>query len=158
MEYYLATKRNEGVSLVAEGWRICLPMQETWVWSLICEDSTCCGATKPVHHNHWACAPRAWSRDYWAHVLQPVLRNKRSHWNEKPSHHVSRKAQAATKAQHSQKRVKKKKRKKPSTSTYYNINLENIMLSERNQYKEPYTGWFHLAEMSGKGKSIMTVH
>ena len=29
-----------------------LPMQETWVQSLIQEDSTCCGATKPVCHNH----------------------------------------------------------------------------------------------------------
>ena len=29
-----------------------LPMQETWVQSLIQEDSTCCRATKPVCHNH----------------------------------------------------------------------------------------------------------
>ena len=26
-----------------------LPMQETWVWSLMWEDPTCCGAMKPVH-------------------------------------------------------------------------------------------------------------
>ena len=34
--------------------RTCLPMQGTWVWSLVWEDSTCCGETKPVHHNYWA--------------------------------------------------------------------------------------------------------
>ena len=31
-------------------------MQGTWVQSLIREDPTCYGATKPVHHNYWACA------------------------------------------------------------------------------------------------------
>ena len=29
-------------------WRICLPMQKTWVRSLIWGDPTCSGATKPV--------------------------------------------------------------------------------------------------------------
>ena len=46
------------------------------------EDPKCRGATKPGCH------------DYWAHVpqllkpvrLEPVLRNKRSHRNEKPAH------------------------------------------------------------------------
>ena len=33
-----------------------LPMQETQVRSLIWEDPTCHGPTKPVHHNFWACA------------------------------------------------------------------------------------------------------
>ena len=37
-------------------WWLNLPMQETWVWSLIQEDSTCLRATEPVHHNYWACA------------------------------------------------------------------------------------------------------
>ena len=36
--------------LVAQ-WIIHLPMQGTWVWSLIREDSTCWGASKPMHHN-----------------------------------------------------------------------------------------------------------
>ena len=40
--------------------RIPLPMQGTWVWSLLCEDSTCQGATKPMYHN------------YWAHTLQQL--------------------------------------------------------------------------------------
>jgi len=32
--------------------RICLLMQGTWVQSLVQEDSTCRGATKPVCHNY----------------------------------------------------------------------------------------------------------
>ena len=53
------------------------------------------GATKPVHHNYRACALEPVSHNYWAHVLQlpkptrlePVLHNKRSHRNEKATHH-----------------------------------------------------------------------
>ena len=44
-------------------------MQETWVWSLILEDTTCCRATKPEHHSYWACALEPGSK-YWTHVLQ----------------------------------------------------------------------------------------
>ena len=51
------------------------------------------GATKPVRHNYWACALESTSDNYRAHVpqllkpahLQPVLRNKRSYFNEKPT-------------------------------------------------------------------------
>ena len=39
-------------SLVAQWLRIRLPMQGTWVRALVREDPTCCGATKPVHHNY----------------------------------------------------------------------------------------------------------
>ena len=42
-------------SLVAQWIRICLSVQGTQVWCLIWEGSTCCGATKPVNHNYWAC-------------------------------------------------------------------------------------------------------
>ena len=31
----------------------------TPVWSLVCKDSTCCRATKPMYHNYWAHATRA---------------------------------------------------------------------------------------------------
>ena len=41
-----------GASLVAQWIRICLPMQGTEVRSLVWEDPTCRGATKPVHHNY----------------------------------------------------------------------------------------------------------
>ena len=43
-----------------------LPVQGTRVPSLIGEDPTCHGATKPLHHNSWACA------------LERVLRNERA--------------------------------------------------------------------------------
>ncbi|XP_059856119.1 telomeric repeat-binding factor 2-interacting protein 1 isoform X2 [Delphinus delphis] len=41
-----------GTSLVVRWLRICLPMQGTQVRSLVQEDPTCRGATKPVHHNY----------------------------------------------------------------------------------------------------------
>ena len=83
-----------GTSLVAQWLRICLPRQGTRVRSLVREDPTCRGATKPVHHNYWACALEPASHNYWAcmpHLLkparlEPVLHNKRSHHNEKPAH------------------------------------------------------------------------
>ena len=67
-------------SLVVQWLRVCLLMQGTWVWSLVQEDSTCCGATKPLHHNHWACA------------LEPTHHSKRSHHSEKPTHLTQREA------------------------------------------------------------------
>ena len=48
-------------SLVVQWIRFLQPMKETWVQSLIQEDSTCCVATKPVHHNQRA------------YPLEPVL-------------------------------------------------------------------------------------
>ena len=70
-------------------------MQGTRVQALVWEDPTCRGATKPVRHNYWACALEPANHNYWAHEpqllkparLEPVLRNKRSHRNEKPAHH-----------------------------------------------------------------------
>ena len=69
-------------------------MQGTWIWALVQEDPTCCGATKPARHNYWACALEPTSHNYWVHLLQqlkpvclgPVLLNKRSHRNEEPVH------------------------------------------------------------------------
>ena len=77
-------------SRVAQWLRIHLPMQGTQVPSLVWEDLTCCRATKPVRHNYWspqattteACKPRLLKLTH----LEPVLRNKRSHRNEKPVH------------------------------------------------------------------------
>ena len=39
--------------------------QEKWVLSLGWEDSTCLRATKPMHHNYWACALEPVSHNYW---------------------------------------------------------------------------------------------
>ena len=57
-------------SLVAQWLRIRVPMQGTWVWSLVREDPTCHGATKPVSHNYWACALEPVSHSYWARAPQ----------------------------------------------------------------------------------------
>ena len=81
-------------SLVAQWLRICLPMQGTPVWSLAWEDPTCRGATKPVCYNYWACALEPASHNCWTCMpqllkpacLEPMLRNKRSHRNEKPAY------------------------------------------------------------------------
>ena len=45
-------KYSSGASLVAQWIRICLPMQGTQVRSLVWEDPTCRGATKPMRHNY----------------------------------------------------------------------------------------------------------
>ena len=76
--------------LVAQWIRMCLPMQGTRVQSVLWEDSTSWGATKPMHHNHWAHALEHASLNYWACKLQRLkpmhlesaFRNKRSHRRE----------------------------------------------------------------------------
>ena len=49
--FSLKKEENCGASLVAQWYRIRLLMQEIQVRSLVWEDSTCCKATKPMHHN-----------------------------------------------------------------------------------------------------------
>ena len=117
--------------LVGQWLRIRLPMQRTRVRALVREDSACHGATKPVRHNYWACALQPMSHSHRACVpqllkpvhLEPVLRNKRSHRNEKPVHlneeqpprAATRESPCtATKTQHSQKSKKINKFKKKS--------------------------------------------
>ena len=41
-----------GTSLVVQWIRICLPVQGTWVWSLVQEDPTGCRVTWPSSHNY----------------------------------------------------------------------------------------------------------
>ena len=77
-------------------------MQGTRVQALVQEDPMCHGATKPVRHNYWVWALEPASHNYWAHVpqllkpvcLEPMLRNKWSHCNEKPAHRNKRVAPA----------------------------------------------------------------
>ena len=54
LEYF---KTMIWASLMAQWQKICLPMQGTWAGSLIWKDSVSCRATKPMCHNHCACAP-----------------------------------------------------------------------------------------------------
>ena len=66
--YKSSLKRIPGLSWWLSGKEsACQSMQETRVWSLIWEDPTCQGATKPMCHNYWACALEPGSRNYWAH-------------------------------------------------------------------------------------------
>ena len=73
---------NLGASLVVQQLGIHLPMRGTQVHALVQEDPTCLGATKPVRHNYWAHVPQLLKPV----CLEPVLRNKRNHRNEKPVH------------------------------------------------------------------------
>ena len=54
------TLKGSGTSLVVQWLRIRLPMQETWVQSLVQEDLTCHRASKPVGHKYWCRHSRAW--------------------------------------------------------------------------------------------------
>ena len=56
-----------GTSLMFQWLRIHLPMQRTWVQSLVWESSTCCRATEATH-------------------LEPTFCNKKRHHIEKPTH------------------------------------------------------------------------
>ena len=71
-----------GASLVVQWLRIRLPMQGTWVRALVQEDPICCGATKPMCLRSRACEPQLLK----SACIEPMLRSKRSHRNEKPMH------------------------------------------------------------------------
>ena len=72
--------QREGTSLVVQGLRVCLPKQETRIWSLVLGDSPC-HLQGPWAHvpNHWVC------------TREPVLRSKRSRCTERPRHRKWRK-------------------------------------------------------------------
>ena len=80
-------------SLVVQWIGIHLPMQGTWVWSLVQEDSTCFRAAKPGCHNYWSCALEP-GNHYFQTCVLPLLKPmslepvvlKRSHHSEKPKH------------------------------------------------------------------------
>ena len=48
----MSLKENSWASLVVQWLRICLAMQGTLFQSLVWEDPTCLGATKPVCQNY----------------------------------------------------------------------------------------------------------
>ena len=77
------SKPQWGASLVAQWLRICLPMQGTWVQALVRADPTCRRATKPVHHNYWACALEPACHNYWARVPRAhALQQEKPLWWE----------------------------------------------------------------------------
>ena len=73
--FYFFKKHALGTSLVMQLLRICLPIQGTQVQSLVQEDPTCHGATKPVRHNYWACTLEPPHHNYWSlRTLGPTCR------------------------------------------------------------------------------------
>ena len=74
--------KGERTSLVVQQLRIRLPMQGTQVQSLVWEDPTCCGVTKPVHHNTWASVLEPMSHNSWSPcALEPAHHN---YWTHAP--------------------------------------------------------------------------
>ena len=72
---------------VSQWQRIYLPTQGTQVWSLVQEDPTCHGATKPVSRNYWACALEPRSHNYGTRglpLLKPVRPTACALQQEKP--------------------------------------------------------------------------
>ena len=83
-------------SLVAQWYRICLTIWETWVRFLIQGDPACYGETRPSHHSYWACALDPGSCNYWAHgpqLLKPTCPRAHTLQQEKPPQRKARKAQ-----------------------------------------------------------------
>ena len=83
-------------SLGIQGLRACLPMQGTWIQSLIQEEPTCHGATKPMRHNYWARDPQQEKPRQWEVCTQQL--------ESSPQLPATRDSPcAATKTQHGQK-------------------------------------------------------
>ena len=119
--YYMKTARSKrphaGASLVAQWLRIHLPRQGTRVWALVREDPTCRRSTKPVSHNYWACVPQLLKPTH----LETMLRNKRSHCNEKPAHRNYREP-TRSKEDPTQPKIKKtKQNQKQKKTTCWNL-------------------------------------
>ena len=54
---HISIKNKIRTSLMVQWVGIRLPMQVMWVWSLVWENSTCHGATKPMCYSSWVCTP-----------------------------------------------------------------------------------------------------
>ena len=55
--------------------------------TLVWEDPTCRRATKPVHHNYWACTLKQRNHNYWAHaphLLKPAYPTAHALQQERP--------------------------------------------------------------------------
>ena len=115
-------QKRPWASLAAQWLRVCLPMQGTWVWALVWEDPTCCGATKPVHHSYWACALEPARHNSWPRVpqllkptrLEPMLCSKRSHPMRSP--------RTATKSSPRSPQLEKAQQRRPNTAKNKEIN------------------------------------
>ena len=108
-------------------------MKETWIRSLVQEDPTYHGSTKPLHHSYWACALEPGRRNYWSpHALDSpcsteeatTMRSPCATTREEPLIFTTReKARVAMTNQHGQKEInnfKKKKKEKWKERRQYN--------------------------------------
>ena len=157
---YWYNRMNLGTFLVAHWVRICLPMQGTRVQSLVREDSTCRRATRPVCRLYWDGALEPASHNHQAYVLQllkpanlePVLCNKRSHFNEQP------------KRRHQEQSPLIPTREKPAHGNEdpaqpektKRMNLKKNYVKEGNQSQEATYWWLSLHKMSRISKSTET--
>ena len=84
-------KNRARTFLVVEWIRICLPIQGTWVWSLVREDPTCCRATKPMcpqllRPTHpKACAPQQEKPPQWEARTPQLESSPVCHKQRKPT-------------------------------------------------------------------------
>ena len=62
----LRRQTQNRASFMSQWYLIHLPVQETQVRSLVQEDPTCVGTTKPMRRNHWPCALEPGSQNCWA--------------------------------------------------------------------------------------------
>ena len=117
-------------------------MQGTQVQSLVEEDPTCYGATKPTCHNYWVHALEPGNCNYRAHVLQlrrpehlePVRHDKRSHRNEKPTQgNKEQPLRTATRENSHNNKEKHDQKKKKSVVFIYTNNKQN---PQKNKNKE----------------------
>ena len=157
---YWYNRMNLGTFLVAQLVRICLPMQGTRVQSLVREDSTCCGATRPVCCHYWDGALEPASHTHQAYTLQllkpanpePVLCNKRSHLKEQPKRRNQEQSPlipTREKPAHGNEDPAQPGKKKK-------MNLKKIMLRKETNHKRPHTGWLSLHKTSRISKSTET--
>ena len=93
-----------GAFPVVQWLRICLPMPSTWVQSLVCEDSTCCGASRSMCHN------------YRSHALELKLCSVRSHHSQRPVHHNERGPQQQRRPKAAENKFRKIQRLDPRSS------------------------------------------
>ena len=87
-------KKARASSLASQWERICLPMQEAQIQSLVQEDPTCHGIphAKPVGHNYWS-----------PYTLEPGLHNRETAAMRKPYISTRGNRCSARKTQYSQK-------------------------------------------------------
>ena len=121
-------------------------MQGTQVGSLVWEDPTCQGATKPTHHNCWAGA------------LEPTLCNQRSHCSEKPitkSGPCSQQLEKALKQHWRRSSAAKKKKKKNHLSIIYShLNKEPSFWCMTNAWSDPTMQWPQVSEDPRTGPGL----